>query len=96
MIPRLDEVEIDGRWDLKDGKVVSDATSRRIQWLIENYLVRLGTDPTGWDVLYRDPADTRFWELTNPQSDTHGGGPPRLTCLDAFDAVRKYGEVAKR
>ena len=96
MIPRLDEVEIDGRWDLKDGKVVSDATSRRIQWLIENYLVRLGTDPTGWDVLYRDPSDTRFWELTYPESDTHGGGPPRLACLDAGEAVRKYGEVAKR
>ncbi len=95
MIPKSHEMELDGRGDLKDGKIVSDATSRRIQWLIENYLTRLGTDPTGWDVLYRDPADTRCWELTYPQSDTHGGGPPRLACLDAGEAARKYGEVAK-
>lgn len=96
MIPRQDEVEFDGRWDLKDGKVVSDVASRRIRWLVEHYLVRLGTDPTGWDVLHRDPADGRLWELTYPQSDTHGGGPPRLACLDTGEAVRKYGEVAKR
>lgn len=96
MILRPDEMELDGRWDLKAGAVAGNATSRRIRWLVEHRLLRLGNDPSGWDTLYRDPGDGRLWELTYPQSDTHGGGPPRLACIGAEPARAKYGEVAAR
>jgi hypothetical protein len=56
-------------------------------------LRRLGSDPSGWDTLYRDPNDGRLWELTFPDSDSEGGGPPRLACLDVDAAREKYGAV---
>src|SRR5262245_47029775 len=87
------ESDLVGRWELKDGKMVANATSRRIEWLIENQLAELGSDASGWDVLYRDPSDGRLWELTYPQSDSHGGGPPRLTCIDSGEVQRKYGHL---
>jgi hypothetical protein len=80
-----------GHWRLANGEIVVDATCKRIARLIEYQLTTLGTDPTGWDTLFRDPADGRYWELIYPESDSDGGGPPRLTCIDEIDAKRKYG-----
>jgi hypothetical protein len=80
-----------GTWKLSGGSIVADATSRRIDRLVKEHLVRLGNDPSGWDTLYRDPDDGRLWELTYPQSDSQGGGPPRLTYLPAEQAREKYG-----
>jgi hypothetical protein len=87
------ESDLVGAWALKDGKMMANATARRIQWLIEHQLVELGADSSGWDALYRDPSDGRLWELTYPQSDSHGGGPPRLTCIDSGEVQRKYGHL---
>jgi hypothetical protein len=44
----------------------------------------------GWDVLYRDPRDGRFWELTYPHGDVQGGGPPRLHLLSVEELRGKY------
>ena len=66
------------------------ATASRIAWLTATALTRIAQSADGWDTLYRDPADGRYWEHTYPQSELHGGGPPRLACV-ALDAVRsKY------
>jgi hypothetical protein len=94
MILQSHESELVGRWEVKHGRAVGDATTRRIKWLVENSLRELGSDSTGWDVLYRDPHDGRLWELTYPQSGSHGGGPPRLTLLDLKGAQDKYGHIA--
>jgi hypothetical protein len=88
-----DERDLRGKWELRGQQALGDATSRRIKWLINTQLVELGADPTGWDVLYRDPGDGRLWELTYPQSDSHGGGPPRLTNIDPTSATKKYGNI---
>lgn len=88
------ETSLLGNWSLNAVKVIADATCRRIEWLISNHLVQLGSDASGWDELYRDPDDGRLWELTWPQSEMHGGGPPRLSCLTADEARGKYGPVA--
>jgi hypothetical protein len=85
-----------GQWMMKKDAVVADPTCARIEWLISNCLVQLGADSSGWDELYRDPDDGRLWELTWPQSEMHGGGPPRLTCLASDVAQRKYGTIAIR
>jgi hypothetical protein len=55
--------------------VVGDETCRRIERLIKKHLVELGRDRFGWEVLYRDPNDGRFWELTYPHGEMHSGGP---------------------
>ena len=90
------DTDLVGQWLLKKGAVEADATCRKIEWLIAHQLVQLGADSSGWDELYRDPDDGRLWELTWPQSEMQGGGPPRLTCLTIEAAQRKYGAIATR
>jgi hypothetical protein len=68
------------------------AASNRIHDLTSTYLIKLGTDESGWDVLYQDPADGRLWELTYPQSGMHGGGPPQLEVLPLALAKQKYSD----
>jgi hypothetical protein len=87
------ETNLVGAWQMKRDKVVADSTCARIEWLVSNHLVQLGADSSGWDELYRDPGDGRLWELTWPQSEMHGGGPPRLTCIATEAARGKYGAV---
>jgi hypothetical protein len=85
------ETVLTGRWILKGGRPVVDNVCERILALTESYLVELGRDASGWNALYRDPNDERYWELSYPQSELHGGGPPQLSCLTADDARQKYG-----
>jgi hypothetical protein len=88
---RPDEVLLDGKWERIDGKVRGDAVSERIQALLKGTLTKVGADASGWDTLYQDQQDARYWELTYPQSSMHGGGPPRLAVISDDDAREKYG-----
>lgn len=90
------ETDLIGKWNVIDGKAVEDETCQRIKSLLTRQLQALGRDPSGWDVLYRDPDDGRFWELTYPQSEMHGGGPPRLTRLTTEQANEKYGAIVAK
>lgn len=88
-----DETDLMGNWIADGAKVRGDETSERIQWLISTQLKKITNDKSGWDTLYSDPQDGRFWELWYPQSEMHGGGPPRLTMLPKERAVAKYGQM---
>lgn len=84
-----------GRWlPGNQGGSIADDTCRRIDTLVRWHLTELGRDSGGWDALYRDPNDGRLWELTYPQSDVSGGGPPKLRYVTVEDARQKYGDVA--
>ncbi len=85
-----DETDLLCRWMVADGKVTGDETCERIQLLISQYLEKVAGG--GWEILYRDPDDGRHWELTYPQGEMHGGGPPRLTSLSLEQARMKYGD----
>lgn len=87
------EQEIRGEWVVKDGKVQGDENCRRIEALISNYLQRVGSDASGWAQLYLDSNDDRYWELTHPEGERHGGGPPRLACLSVEEAREKYSHI---
>ena len=67
----------------------SEDLGARTQTALENLDVAEG----GWSKLYRDPSDGRLWELTFPNSEWHGGGPPCLTCISREKADGKYGDV---
>ena len=82
------EVDLIGAWVPSVAGVEGDLTCRRIRWLIEARLERVGAGD--WAVLYVDPHDGRLWELTYPHSEMHGGGPPRLTAISLDDARAKY------
>jgi hypothetical protein len=84
------ETEIRGQWTMVGLKVEEDATARRIQALIGGYLRQIAHDESGWKTLYVDPGDGRYWELTYPEPDSHGGGPPMLKCLSEEQAKERY------
>jgi hypothetical protein len=69
------------------------ADTPRILQLIRDELVKIATDISGWRVLYRDPKDSRLWELSYPQSEMHGGGPPKLTCISSQVAETVFGPI---
>jgi len=89
----VDETEIRGCWVETNGRLVKDANTERIEELTRDYLRELKRDASGWDVLYVDPNDGRYWELSYPDSSVSGGGPPSLKYLSRDDVRKKYGDV---
>ena len=85
------ETLLTGRWIAQGGRVVADDVSKRIVDLTQSHLHKIGVDDNGWNALYRDPNDGRYWELSYPQGELHGGGPPELRCLPAGEAIQRYG-----
>ena len=93
MMPlRPDETELTGHWRFIAGKPFADETCERIQQLVGERLVKIAIDTSGWQTLYRDPQDSRLWELTYPQGDMQGGGPPKLSCISVERARAVYGQ----
>jgi hypothetical protein len=88
-----DETEITGAWIREGSNVRGDAACERIEHLLREILQKLGGSKAAgdWEMLYRDPADGRFWERTYPQSHMHGGGPPKLVAVSREDALLRYG-----
>ena len=86
-----DERRLVGGWVEQQGGRTLDQVDRRIFWLVTRRLVALGQAHHGWEQLYQDPRDGRFWELTFPEGSLHGGGPRLLTCIDEERACEKYG-----
>jgi len=84
------ETDLLGGWISVNGRTSADVTETRINSLIASYLEKVASSSDGWDQLYLDPEDRRFWELTFPQSGMHGGGPKRLTNISPELAPSKY------
>lgn len=87
------ETRLMGKWLSRDGCVVADDVCARIEELTRLHLRELGRDASGWDALFVDPDDGRFWELIYPESGLHGGGAPELRNLSAAQAKVKYGGI---
>jgi hypothetical protein len=85
------ETLIDGQWQVVEGRMVADSAVSRVRALIDTELEKIGSTGGGWETLYRDRRDGRFWELVYLQSDMQGGGPESLRFIDAVQAARKYG-----
>lgn len=86
-----EEQRLDGAWiDAPEGQV-SDEVDRRIFWLVRHALRSVAMTNGGWDQLFVDPRDGRYWELTFPHGSLHGGGPRRLTNLPPDEAEARYG-----
>jgi hypothetical protein len=83
-----EETDLIGEWISSSDGVRGNEACDRIEWLISDVLRYVGVDEKsgGWDKLYRDPDDGRYWLLTYPKSHMHGGGPPALRCLKLTEA----------
>jgi hypothetical protein len=71
--------------------MTEDDSLKRIRSLVDGYLQRLAVTSDGWETLYRDPADGRYWEKTYPHGEMHGGGHASLRVLAVAAAREKYG-----
>ena len=88
---RPDETKLVGRWEFAHGRMTANADAERIQAVLASgSLEKLASADGGWTTLYRDPGDGRLWELSYPDGQLHGGGPPTLTCITVEDAKRRY------
>jgi hypothetical protein len=87
---RPEETELLGQWESIGTTIRGDTVATRIKNLIDTHLAKVAVAESGWEILYRDPTDLRLWELTYPQSEMHGGGPPMLRCLSVEEAKAKY------
>jgi len=85
------ETEIVGNWIVKDKRVVGDDACQRVEDLMRTYLVPIKRASDGWEHLYRDPHDGRYWERTFPHGAMQAGGPPALRLIAPAAAERKYG-----
>jgi hypothetical protein len=79
-----------GRWQLEDGAIVADPVAEKIEFLKTHVLKPIKASSDGWSVLYQDPNDQRYWELTYPESELHGGGPPQLAQISESEAIWRY------
>lgn len=84
------EIELKGSWKMVGKAMQEDDINKRIKDLIKQYLKKITTDESGWEVLYIDPSDKRYWELTYSNSEVHGGGALNLRVISENEARRKY------
>ena len=84
------ETNLLGNWIVRGKQVEGDETCKRIKWLVAEKLQEVTTDASGWDVLYQNLADGKYWELKYPQSHMHGGGPPALKNISIEEARKRY------
>ena len=87
------ETILTGGWIFDGTTNRADPVCERIHWLTAHYLKKLAISPQwgDWEVIYLDPADGRYWELTYPEGELQGGGPPQLKTLPSDEAQQKYG-----
>lgn len=85
------ETLIPGEFQIDKGRIVAAPSVLRIRALINTELEKIGSASGGWETLYRDRRDGRFWELFYADSEMQGGGPESLRCIDSAAATRKYG-----
>jgi hypothetical protein len=88
----VEKTVIEGNW-LFDGKqVVGDEGCKQIDAILPT-LTFVASRDGGWARLYRDDELALFWELTYPQGELHGGGPPRLESYSLEEVRANYPQL---
>jgi hypothetical protein len=85
------EIELKGAWHEEGSGVVANEVCVRIQWLVENSFKEIAS--LNWETVYQDINDSRFWLLTYPQSNMHGGGPPSINIITNSQVKEKLQSV---
>ena len=85
-----DETLIECQWLVIEDQVKPNAACERIEWLVSDVLNLVKVDRRGWEKLYQDPADKRYWLLFYPQSELKGGGPASLMEITYAEADVRF------
>jgi hypothetical protein len=86
-------VRLEGKWIFRNGKIVGDEAENRIWELVENHFVRVAERDSGWVVLFNDPTNDSFWELSFPEGELQGGGPAQLTKIERDQIQVLYADL---
>ncbi|MCL4517493.1 MAG: Imm27 family immunity protein [Firmicutes bacterium] len=54
-------------------------------------LIKVSDNAREWKTLYKCQDCGEYWELSYPQSELHGGGPPLVCKLKTEELKRKWG-----
>lgn len=85
-----EEILIRGGWERVGDRMVPDASLLRIRDFIATELEKIAECAGGWETLFRNRFDGRFWERFYPLGEMHGGGPESLRRIDVIAAEQKY------
>ncbi len=85
-----------GKWIVQDGKVIGDDNYEEIKRMKESELIKIADRDGGWTILYRNKNKNNYWELTYPQGEMHGGGPPSLELLNEVEIKERYGNILEK
>ena len=88
------ERQLSGRWNAEVANGVGDVVDARIFWLVTERLTPTARSFDGWDAVFFDSRDGRFWELTFPHGSLFAGGPRQLTLVSPDVVAEKYGRSA--
>lgn len=78
-----------------DGKITHNEAVDRIRFLTQQVLEKIASSSDGWELLYIDPSDKRYWELSYQHGELQGGGVPKLTFISKEDVLKKYNLLGK-
>jgi len=84
------ETLIECEWQVVEDQVKPGSACERIEWLISDILKLVKVDKRGWEKLFLDPGDGRYWLLFYPQSELTGGGPASLMEITFSEAELRF------
>lgn len=87
--------EFRGKWIKVGNQIVADETCKLLAKLTSEKFVRVAEREGGWTILFQDPEDQSYWELSYPESEWHGGGPPQLVELDIEQLHTLYPSISR-
>jgi len=73
--------QIVGNWIYENGEIVADSNCKIIESMLKEELREIEVSEDGWTKRYQD-ENGNIWELTFPESNLLGGGPPQLTRIE--------------
>ncbi len=57
---------------------------------LEENCIKVTTNDSGWEILYKEKSSNKYWELTYPNSEVHGGGEPLVSPVAIEDVKLKF------
>jgi hypothetical protein len=87
--------ELIGSWTFANNKGVIDENCKMVNELLNKELQFISDDNSGWNKLYKYNIDSSYWELTYPQSDLHGGGPPALKKIKDLNELKNRYSISE-
>lgn len=86
---------IHGFWLDLGSRVEKDSGWIRIEWLLDNCLVKITESDTSIGALYRNPQDGSLWHYWRIAPHLAGGGPPALDRIEKTRAHELFGDFTQ-